>query len=101
MAISRTPGAWPAAPAQSLADPRTACRIALLRSLSMRIFVAPDIIASPPKGPAVLTEDIREGCFAMGFSGFTHTGFLGGKIGGKALQTGVCITAASGFLLFG
>lgn len=37
----------------------------------------------------------------MGFSGFTHTGFLGGKIGGKALQTGVCITAASGFLLFG
>lgn len=37
----------------------------------------------------------------MGFSGFTHTGFLGGKIGGKALQIGVCITAASGFLLFG
>ncbi|KAK8237070.1 general substrate transporter, partial [Phyllosticta capitalensis] len=37
----------------------------------------------------------------MGFSGFEHTGFLGGKIGGKALQIGVCITAASGFLLFG
>ncbi|KAH7063099.1 general substrate transporter [Macrophomina phaseolina] len=37
----------------------------------------------------------------MGFSGFTHTGFLGGSIGGKALQSGVCITAASGFLLFG
>lgn len=37
----------------------------------------------------------------MGFSGFTHSGFLGGKIGGRALQIGVCITAASGFLLFG
>ncbi|KAF2147052.1 uncharacterized protein K452DRAFT_261219 [Aplosporella prunicola CBS 121167] len=37
----------------------------------------------------------------MGFSGFSHTGFLGGKIGGKALQIGVCITASSGFLLFG
>lgn len=31
----------------------------------------------------------------------SHTGLLGGKISGKALQTGVCITAASGFLLFG
>lgn len=32
---------------------------------------------------------------------FSHKGMLGGHISGKALQTGVCITAASGFLLFG
>ena len=32
---------------------------------------------------------------------FTHKGLLGGKIGGKNLQVGVCTTAASGFLLFG
>ncbi|KAM0718956.1 hypothetical protein Q7P37_006028 [Cladosporium fusiforme] len=31
----------------------------------------------------------------------SHRGFLGGKIGGKALQIGVCTTASSGFLLFG
>lgn len=68
MAISRTPGAWPAAPAataaQPLADPglHAALRCSEptvrrpLRSSSMRIFVAPDIIASPPKGPAMLRE---------------------------------------------
>ncbi|KAF2166975.1 hypothetical protein M409DRAFT_66475 [Zasmidium cellare ATCC 36951] len=32
---------------------------------------------------------------------FDHKGLLGGRISGTALQTGVCITAASGFLLFG
>lgn len=31
----------------------------------------------------------------------SHRGLLGGKIGGKTLQIGVCTTAASGFLLFG
>lgn len=31
----------------------------------------------------------------------SHNGLLGGRISGSALQTGVCITAASGFLLFG
>ena len=31
---------------------------------------------------------------------FQHSGLLGGHISGKALQIGVCITAASGFLLF-
>lgn len=35
----------------------------------------------------------------MGF--FSHKGLLGGHISGTALQTGVCITAASAFLLFG
>lgn len=32
---------------------------------------------------------------------FSHNGLLGGRISGKALEVGVCITAASGFLLFG
>ena len=31
----------------------------------------------------------------------SHNGLLGGRISGKALEIGVCITAASGFLLFG
>ncbi|CZT25677.1 probable sugar transporter STL1 [Ramularia collo-cygni] len=31
----------------------------------------------------------------------SHTGLLGGKISGASLQSGVCVTAASGFLLFG
>ncbi|CAK1356963.1 unnamed protein product [Cercospora beticola] len=32
---------------------------------------------------------------------FSHNGLLGGRISGKALEVGVCVTAASGFLLFG
>ncbi|KAF2755048.1 general substrate transporter [Pseudovirgaria hyperparasitica] len=33
--------------------------------------------------------------------GFSHRGWLGGHVGGKVLEVGVCATAASGFLLFG
>jgi hypothetical protein len=32
---------------------------------------------------------------------FDHTGFLGNAVRGKALESLVCATAASGFLLFG
>ncbi|KAI9799727.1 MAG: hypothetical protein M1833_003846 [Piccolia ochrophora] len=32
---------------------------------------------------------------------FSHTGFLGDKLTGKALELAVCATASSGFLLFG
>jgi hypothetical protein len=32
---------------------------------------------------------------------FDHTGFFGNAVRGKALETLVCATAASGFLLFG
>lgn len=31
----------------------------------------------------------------------SHTGFLGKSVQGKALESLVCATAASGFLLFG
>jgi len=32
---------------------------------------------------------------------FSHTGFLGDRMTGKALEIGVCATASAGFLLFG
>lgn len=32
---------------------------------------------------------------------FSHTGFLGDRVTGKALEIGVCATASAGFLLFG
>ena len=46
-----------------------------------------------PKSLAVLTN--------AGKMAFSHRGILGGGISGKALETGVCATASSGFLLFG
>ncbi|THX82151.1 hypothetical protein D6D05_03945 [Aureobasidium pullulans] len=32
---------------------------------------------------------------------FSHTGFLGDRMTGKALEIGICATASAGFLLFG